>query len=269
MRQFNCRINNRSLNRRPRLTEVQVGCPLNPADLPEPGLASGLDARSRWSGNRTEPHSLVERDVSGTKKRISVIIGVTQGPWCKLGMPSKVQAYRRIRKLIENGHLEAGEQVTETKARLIGMSRGPVRESLLCLDGSIFRRIIEALRNTFWKIDAAVVVGPLLRTLSVSEQRPNGKYRLSLLAEYEKIMNPRQRVISASIATGTTVPVKHEGTPEVNQALMTTSGCRTWSSCFACWRRLPLRRAGLLWTGTQDILRWQEGYFASTTRRPV
>jgi DNA-binding GntR family transcriptional regulator len=46
-----------------------------------------------------------------------------------------LQAYRRIRELIENGHLEAGEQVTEAKAaRLIGMSRGPVRESLLRLE---------------------------------------------------------------------------------------------------------------------------------------
>ena len=45
------------------------------------------------------------------------------------------QAYRRIRGLIEEGRLEAGERVTEAKvSKLVGMSRGPVRESLLRLE---------------------------------------------------------------------------------------------------------------------------------------
>ncbi len=97
-----------------------------------------------------------------------------------------LHAYRRIRKLIENGHLEAGEQVTETKAaRLIGMSRRPVRESLLHLDESILspyhRGASQHLLEDGYR---AVVVGLLLRPLSVSERRLNGKYRLSLLAEY-------------------------------------------------------------------------------------
>ena len=45
------------------------------------------------------------------------------------------QAYRRIKGLIEEGRLEAGERVTEAKvSKLVGMSRGPVRESLLRLE---------------------------------------------------------------------------------------------------------------------------------------
>jgi DNA-binding GntR family transcriptional regulator len=45
------------------------------------------------------------------------------------------QAYRRIKGLIEEGRLGAGEKVTETKiSKLVGMSRGPVRESLLRLE---------------------------------------------------------------------------------------------------------------------------------------
>ncbi len=44
------------------------------------------------------------------------------------------QAYRRIKVLLEAGHFEAGERVTEAKvAKMVGMSRGPVRESLLRL----------------------------------------------------------------------------------------------------------------------------------------
>ena len=44
------------------------------------------------------------------------------------------QAYRRIKVLIEDGHLQAGQRVTEAKvAKMVGMSRGPVRESLLRL----------------------------------------------------------------------------------------------------------------------------------------
>jgi DNA-binding GntR family transcriptional regulator len=45
------------------------------------------------------------------------------------------QAYRRIKGLIEEGGLAAGERVTEAKvSKLVGMSRGPVRESLLRLE---------------------------------------------------------------------------------------------------------------------------------------
>jgi DNA-binding GntR family transcriptional regulator len=45
------------------------------------------------------------------------------------------QAYRKIKGLIEEGRLGAGEKVTETRiSELVGMSRGPVRESLLRLE---------------------------------------------------------------------------------------------------------------------------------------
>jgi DNA-binding GntR family transcriptional regulator len=45
------------------------------------------------------------------------------------------QAYREIKGLIEQGRLGAGERVTEIKlSKMVGMSRGPVRESLLRLE---------------------------------------------------------------------------------------------------------------------------------------
>jgi DNA-binding GntR family transcriptional regulator len=51
-------------------------------------------------------------------------------------MTSKTsQAYRQLKTLIEGGHLGAGQRVTEAKAaKMVGMSRGPVRESLLRLE---------------------------------------------------------------------------------------------------------------------------------------
>ena len=51
-------------------------------------------------------------------------------------MSSKTsQAYRQIKVLIEAGHLGAGQRVTEARvAKLVGLSRGPVRESLLRLE---------------------------------------------------------------------------------------------------------------------------------------
>jgi DNA-binding GntR family transcriptional regulator len=51
-------------------------------------------------------------------------------------MTSKTsQAYRQIRILIEGGHLGAGQRVTESKvAKMVGISRGPVRESLVRLE---------------------------------------------------------------------------------------------------------------------------------------
>lgn len=51
-------------------------------------------------------------------------------------MTSKTsQAYRQIKILIEGGHLEAGQRLTEARvAEMVGISRGPVRESLLRLE---------------------------------------------------------------------------------------------------------------------------------------
>ena len=51
-------------------------------------------------------------------------------------MTSKsVQAYRQIKKLIQEGHVPSGERLTEARAAsLVGMSRGPVRESLVRLE---------------------------------------------------------------------------------------------------------------------------------------
>jgi DNA-binding GntR family transcriptional regulator len=46
----------------------------------------------------------------------------------------QLNAYRKIKSLIEDGHLKGGERVGEWKvAKMVGMSRGPVRESLLRL----------------------------------------------------------------------------------------------------------------------------------------
>ena len=51
-------------------------------------------------------------------------------------MTSKsVQAYRQIKQLIQDGRVPSGERLTEAKAAsLVGMSRGPVRESLVRLE---------------------------------------------------------------------------------------------------------------------------------------
>jgi len=51
-------------------------------------------------------------------------------------MTSKsVQAYRQIKQLIQEGRVPSGERLTEAKAAsLVGMSRGPVRESLVRLE---------------------------------------------------------------------------------------------------------------------------------------
>ncbi|MBN2291706.1 MAG: GntR family transcriptional regulator [Pirellulales bacterium] len=46
-----------------------------------------------------------------------------------------VQAYRQIKQLIHEGAVPPGERLTEAKAAsLVGMSRGPVRESLVRLE---------------------------------------------------------------------------------------------------------------------------------------
>jgi len=49
------------------------------------------------------------------------------------------QAYYRIKQLIEDGQVPSGERLTEARAAdLVGMSRGPVRESLVRLEAEGF-----------------------------------------------------------------------------------------------------------------------------------
>ncbi len=49
------------------------------------------------------------------------------------------QAYRRIRQMIEEGQVPSGERLTEARAAdMVGMSRGPVRESLVRLEAEGF-----------------------------------------------------------------------------------------------------------------------------------
>ena len=50
----------------------------------------------------------------------------------------------------------------------------------------------------------------------------------------EPAMNSRQRVLNTVAGRGyDRIPIKHEGTPEINRLLMDHLACRTWSNCSA------------------------------------
>ena len=72
-------------------------------------------------------------------------------------------------------------------------------------------------------------------------------------------MTSRERVLGSLNRSGyDRIPVKHEGTPEVNQMLMEHFGLSNMEQLLRVrGRRLPLRRAGLLRPGAADVSRRQ------------
>jgi DNA-binding GntR family transcriptional regulator len=90
------------------------------------------------------------------------------------------QAYRQIKGLIEEGRLGAGERVTEIKvSKLIGMSRGPVRESLLRLEaeGLLKNRGIRRSRVVAYVEDQNPT--EMLQRYELREQIESGAARLA------------------------------------------------------------------------------------------
>jgi DNA-binding GntR family transcriptional regulator len=96
-------------------------------------------------------------------------------------MTSKTsQAYRQIRVLIERGQLRAGERVTEAKAaKLVGMSRGPVRESLLRLEAEGLLRHKGSRRSRVVAYVEDQNPEEMLRRYELREQIEGGAARLA------------------------------------------------------------------------------------------
>ncbi len=89
-------------------------------------------------------------------------------------------AYRQIKGLIEEGRLRAGERVTETKiSKMVGMSRGPVRESLLRLEaeGLLQNRGIRRSRIVSFVEDQKPE--EMLQRYELREQIESGAVRLA------------------------------------------------------------------------------------------
>jgi DNA-binding GntR family transcriptional regulator len=96
-------------------------------------------------------------------------------------MTSKTsQAYRQIKVLIEAGHLGAGQRVTETKlAKLVGMGRGPVRESLLRLEAEGLLHHKGSRRSRVVAYTEDQNPSEMLRRYELREQIEGGAARLA------------------------------------------------------------------------------------------
>jgi DNA-binding GntR family transcriptional regulator len=90
------------------------------------------------------------------------------------------QAYRQIKVLIEAGHLGAGERVTEAKvAKLVGLSRGPVRESLVRLEAEGLLHHKGSRRSRIVAYTEDQNPEDMLRRYELREQIESGAVRLA------------------------------------------------------------------------------------------
>jgi DNA-binding GntR family transcriptional regulator len=96
-------------------------------------------------------------------------------------MSSKTsQAYRQIKILIEAGHLGAGQRVTEGQvADMVGMSRGPVRESLLRLEAEGLLRHKGSRRSRVVAYTEDQNPAEMLQRYELREQIESGAVRLA------------------------------------------------------------------------------------------
>lgn len=100
-----------------------------------------------------------------------------------MGKSSKsAKAYRRIKVLIEDGHLKVGQRVPEAKmAELVGMSRGPVRESLLRLEAEGLLRHKGSRRSRVVAYTEDQDPQELLHRYEAREQIESGAARLAAM----------------------------------------------------------------------------------------
>jgi DNA-binding GntR family transcriptional regulator len=91
-----------------------------------------------------------------------------------------LHAYRQIKLLIEGGHLKPGERVTEAKvAKMVGVGRGPVRESLMRLQAEGLLRHKASWRSRVVAYTEDQNPQEMLRRYELREDIESGAARLA------------------------------------------------------------------------------------------
>ncbi len=90
------------------------------------------------------------------------------------------EAYRKLRALILSGELQSGEPLVEAKlAKALGMSRGPIRESLVRLESERLLRSRGTYRSRHIIVDENVDLDDFLARYELREQIEGGAARLA------------------------------------------------------------------------------------------
>src|SRR5688572_15168108 len=90
------------------------------------------------------------------------------------------QAYRLLRASILNGEFTDGERLVEAKlAKTFGMSRGPIRESLLRLESEGLLRSQGTYRSRQIIVDENIDIDEFIARYELREQIESGAARLA------------------------------------------------------------------------------------------
>jgi DNA-binding GntR family transcriptional regulator len=154
------------------------------------------------------------------------------------------QAYRKIKGLIEEGRLGAGEKVTETRiSKLVGMSRGPVRESLLRLEaeGVLQNRGNRRSRVVAFVEDQNPV--EMLQRYELREQIESGAVRLASKNmtgwQIDRLMELAQQVDRLWKANDR--PARYEAVGEFHHFLLANCGNPLFLDVWQTHRLAPLQ----------------------------
>ncbi len=153
-----------------------------------------------------------------------------------------LQAYRQLKTLIERGRLGAGERVTEAKAaKLVGMSRGPVRESLLRLEAEGLLRNRGTRRSRVVAYTEDQEPEDMLRRYELREQIEAGAARLAAKNmtgwEIDRLRHLAQAVDDAW-ATGDR-KARYHATDEFHRFLLTGCGNPLFAEVWDAYRLAP------------------------------
>jgi DNA-binding GntR family transcriptional regulator len=154
------------------------------------------------------------------------------------------QAYQRIRELIFSGEISGGERLIEAKlARQLGMSRGPIRESLLRLESDGLLRSRGVRRSRVMILDDSLDLNAVLERYELREQIESGAARLAaknmtgwqidqLLAISEEVC----RKFEADDIAG-----RFDAVERFHKYLVNNCGNRLYAQVYETHRLMPVR----------------------------
>jgi len=154
------------------------------------------------------------------------------------------QAYERLRELLLSGEIPSGERLVEaTLAKKLGMSRGPIRESLLRLEAEGLLRSRGTRRSRVTLRDADPDLDELLERYELREQVESGAARLAA-----KNMNGWQidqlRSLLADIDTCTQSgdrTAKYDAVERFHEYLVTNCGNPLFAQVYESYQLMPAR----------------------------
>jgi DNA-binding GntR family transcriptional regulator len=161
------------------------------------------------------------------------------------------QAYRRLRALILNGEFQNGQRLVEAKlAKTLGMSRGPIRESLLRLESEGLLRSRGTYRSRHIIVDENVDVDDFLSRYELREQIESGAARLAAknmtgwqIDHLRQLAEAAERASACEALTPQDQLARYEAAERFHDYLVQNCGNTFFVQIYERFRLMPARPA--------------------------